>query len=222
MTNSTTEKPANWSAFTLQKIMCELFIISQKMELLTDMIYFLLSEEDMKKLVDFLTKNSVEFTASQREILIPLCLPDAVIKQFVEFEETAEEKIVRHKAEHQKRLVYFLENLYDNKIIIGLRAPILRKTVKLRKGDNSTCIDCFNSTEADLLKDDLCGYGFAVTTAQCDKSSLVVDLQASSVSKTSQKVVEFCIEMQEVGLIDVYKNTIIAYREQRLHNVTNN
>lgn len=212
------ETKKDWSALAIQKMLWDLHITPIMSAKDNDSISLFLSENDTTKFVKFLMEDGeIEFKSSQNELLIPLCLPDRVIKRFVELEETPEEKVIRHRSEHQKRLLYFLENLYDHKILTGLRTEILRKTVKLRKLDKSSItMDCFNRKEADFLKDGLSGYGFSVSTAQCDTCALVIDLDASSVSRTSQIVVEFCVQMKEYGLDEVFANTIKTYAGQRI------
>lgn len=213
--NSETQK--DWSALAVQKIIWDLHITPRRMDSTEDSIYLFLSEQNTKKIVDFLTeRETVEFISSQDEVIIPLCLPDSVIREFVQLEETQEEKTHRHKTEHKKRLVYFLENLFGYVLITGLRKQVLKKTVKLRSGkEGIICIDCFNKAEADFLKVELCSYGFYVDTAPCDTCVLSVDLQLSSVSRTSRIVVEFCKQMEEVGLRDVSQSVISTYKTQR-------
>lgn len=218
MLNNQKNTSTNWSALAIQKILWDLQIIPKKMEHVTDSIYLFLTENDTKKIVTFLMdQDDVEFYSSQNEVIIPLCLPDSLIKQLVSFDETLEERISRHAIEHRNRLVYFLENLFGYSIITCLRKQILKKTARLINGDNNVIrIDCFNKAEADYLKNELSSYGFSVSTAKCDTCVIMVDLKESSVSKTSRIVIEFCKQMAEVGLNDVSRKTIQMYRDQRI------
>lgn len=213
------EKQKDWSALAIQQIMLNLGISPFKLDNSGGIIYLILTEEDTTEFVNTLKElDSVEFLSSQNELLIPLCLPDGIIEQFIKIEESELQKTNRHKIEYQNRLLFFLRNMFGFKMVTGLRTDLLKKTFKLRRGNDSiVCIDCFNKAEAEFLKENLASYGFAVETAKCDACSLVVNLNESHVSKVSKLVIEFYEKLNDAGMDELagaIKNNYAGLRVQ--------
>ncbi len=207
------QKQQNWSALAIQQMMLNLRISPLKMDTSTGTAYLILTEQDTVTFVNFLNELKVaEFLSSQNELLVPLCLPDEIIEQFIKINEDETQKEIRHKSEYKNRLLFFLQDMFGFKILTGLRTDMLKKTFKLRKGkDSIVCIDCFNKAEANYLIQNLSSYGFVVETAECDLCSLVVDLEKSHISKVSKLVIEFCTQFTDAGMTELAQNVRNSY-----------
>ncbi len=213
-----TEKPENWSALAIQQMLVNLRISPLKMDASTGTAYLVLTEQDTAIFVNFLNELKVaEFLSSQSEILIPLCLPDTIVEQFIKIDESETKKVLRHTAEYQNKLLFFLQDMFGFRMLTGLRTSMLKKTFKIRKGnEEKVCIDCFNKAEADYLKENLESYGFSVETAKCDACCLVVDLNNSHISKVSKLVIEFCNQFNEAGMTELSTNVRNNYISLRV------